>query len=595
MNLPILIQALYGRFTFTGLYSFEFVDKNRNTITEIFFMVPPKSKSVSEPTRSSTVPTLGGNYNIDGGNATKQISLSGKLYFPYVGSPDNPVAKNNIGLDNSLTGLEEFLKLRWMLVRYRDYTMTFNSNINVPTNIITVSSEINALYKKISQKIKNKTGALYDEIKIIFHDYDMDDHFYCRIDNFSSNQVDTNHIAIEYTISLECYEPAGTRSELSIIQVKPTTNENIDSSTKQLNVNNYEESFDNIQSEIGFNVEFVAAATTVQSEIENIITENENIQSGKSTATSLLPIYTKRLNESATSALDFFIDTFLSNEQQQNYNNGDTTIDDLIDNDLLDFYNVLQKTKLQSESLQGILNSIPALDDLRYSSNADEYTLTEEQFDSNESDKVENTTNFFYYTVLEGDTSRIIALRELKDSEKFINILKINEISENDFIDGNLIGQQIKIPIDINVIARSEDNLVYETDFNNIEKFLFGSDINSGLNNELIISAKGDLLQLDGIENVYKNIENRIENNKGSLNIFNPDYGTISIDDGNTPLLVKLNRYLTDVVSQIQIDPRVESVQMDLKQLKFENEIISVPTKIFFIGVEENREVIING
>jgi hypothetical protein len=75
-------------------------------------MMPPKSKTVSEPTRSTTVPTLGGNYNNDAGNATKTITLSGDLYFPYVGSPDNPVAKDNTGLANTIDGLNEFFKLR---------------------------------------------------------------------------------------------------------------------------------------------------------------------------------------------------------------------------------------------------------------------------------------------------------------------------------------------------------------------------------------------------------------------------------------------------------------------------------------------------
>jgi hypothetical protein len=590
MNLPILIQKLYGEFIYTGLYSFEFVDKNRNTITEIFFLTPPKQKTVSEPTRSTTQPTLGGNFTVDGGNATKTMTINGDLYFPYVGSPDNPVARDNSGLQNVLNGMEEYLKLRFMLIRYRDYTMTHDAKMTVPTSILAVSKEINALYKKVSQKVKNKTGALYDEIRLIVHDYDMDDHYYCRVDNFTSSQSDSKHIAISYTINLECYEPDDVQ-KTGNFQTKQTTNASVDALNAAMQIINFDESFDSIQAEIGYNVEFINSAQAIETKIEEIDTENENIQAGKSTASTLLPIYVSDLLTNVNTSLSNFIDTFLSVTQKALYNTGDLTIDDVVSRDLLIFYNSLQKVKLQAESLQGILNSVVSVDELRYYSDADDYTLTEEQFDSENSNKIENTTNFYYYTVVEGDTARIIAQRELNDHEQFIKILKLNNIAENDFIDNNLIGLKIKIPFPISVTARSDDNLVYESDFTDSEKFLFGSDISGGLNNTLQASETGDLLAKDGIENAYINVENRLNNKKGSLNVFNPNWGTIAIDDSNAPLMVKIDRYLSDVVSQVQSDPRVESVQMDLDKLDWNGEKISVPSKVFFIGTEETREV----
>ena len=591
MNLPSLIQKIYGVFEFTGLYSFEFVDKNRDTITEIFFMIPPKNKTVEEPTRSSTIPTLGGNYNIDGGNATKNITLSGELYFPYVGSPDNPVAKSSDGLENTMSGMDFFFLLRWMLIRYRDYTLTKNAKMTVPTTVMTVSPQINILYNEISKRISSKVGALYDEIQLIFHDYDMDDHFYCRVDNFSSSQTDTKHIAVEYTINIECYEPDLGRNGMVTTQIKAATNESIDVVVRLINAIGYEEKLEVIQARIGYNNEFLASSTTISTELENLNTENENIQAGKSTASSLLPIYISSLLNNINTSFDFFLDTFLSSEQQTLYESGDCTIDDLVSQDLLIFYNTLQKMKLQVESLRGVLNSIPTLDSIRYSSNADDYTLSEDQFDSDDASQVENNTSFYYYTVMSGDTARIIALRELKDSEKFINILKINNIAENDFIDDSIIGQQIKIPIEASIVSRSEENLVYEADFTNIEKYLFGTDLATGINKELMISGTGDLLDQEGIENAYENVENRILNRKGGLNVFNPNWGTVAIDDGNAPLMVKLDRYLTDVIEQIQADPRVESVKMNLDKLEFIGEKVSVPSTIYFVGTEENREV----
>lgn len=590
MNLPTLIQKITGEFTFTGLYSFEFIEKNGNTITEVFFMTPPENKSVEEPTRSSTMPTLGGNYNLDAGNATKNVNLSGKLYFPYIGSPDNPVARNNDNLQNRLSGLEEFLKLRWMLIRYKDYTLTRNAKMTVPTTVMSVSKEITRLYKNISKKVSNKMGALMDEIQLVFHDYDMDDHFYCRVDSFSGTQSAANHIAVDYSISLECYEPYTAQNNTSP-QVKQTTNESVDVINKEITQINFSASFDDIQAEIGYNSEFLASSTTIETTIDNISTENQNIQAGSSTATTLLPTYVSTLLTNVNLSLNFFIDTFLSAEQQTLYESGDVTIDDLISQDLLDFYNILQKIKLQAESLNGVLVAIPVLDDIRYSQNSDDYTLTEEQFDDDDSSKVENNTNFYYYTVLEGDTARIIALRELKDESKFVSILNINDITENDFIDNAIVGTRIKIPIISSIVARGEDNLVFEADLTNIDLYLYGSDIATGINDELLISSTGDILSQDGIENAFDNVENRIDNLKGSLNVYNPNWGSIAIDDSNAPLMVKIDRYLTDLIEQMQADPRVESVQMDLDKLEWDGERISVPSKVFFIGNEEPREV----
>jgi len=589
------VAQIYGVYSFTGLYSFEFVDKNRNTITEIFFMIPPKSKSVSEPTRSTTVPTLGGNFNNDAGNATKNITLAGELYFPYVGSPDNPVARDNTGLTNTIDGLNEFFKLRWMLIRYRDYTMTRKGRMTVPDSVMNLSPQITALYENVSKKVREKVGALYDEIQVIFHDYDMDDHFYCRVDNFSSNQTDSKHIAISYTINIECYEPDTAQKTISVTQVKKSTNENVDIINTQFQDIGFSTAFTDIQAEIGYNSNFISSSVEIENIIDMIATENENIQAGKSTAMALLPTYCANLKEAVRQSLESFIDTFLSTSQQTSYAAGTITIDEIINFDLLAFYNSLQKVKIATNQLSGVLNSIVVQEELRYYSNANDYLLTTDQFDSGDENKVENTSTFKYYTVMEGDTARIIALRELRDAEKFISILKINNITENDFIDGTLIGERIKVPMLISSATRGDDNLVYESDDENIDAFLYGSDIALGVNDEMLISSSGDLLGKTGIDNAYDNIENRLANNKGSLNVFNPNWGTVAIDDSNAPLMVKIDRYLTDVTGQIQSDPRVESVKINLDKLEWKGETISVPYTIFFIGSEQSREVVVNG
>ena len=592
MNLPALIQRLYGVFAFTGLYSFEFVDKNRNTITEIFFMIPPKTKAMNEPTRSTTVPTLNGNYNLDAGNATKETTLTGDLYFPYVGSPDNPVAPDNSNLTNTIDGLNEFFKLRWMLIRYRDYTMTKKAKITVPTSLLALSPQIAALYKAVSKRMSKKVGALYDQIQIIFHDYDMNDHFFCRVASFASNQSDTKHLAASYTIQIECTEPDTGRKGMEVKTAKKETNESINAITQYLIDIDFLTVVANIQNELGNNSDLISPITSINSSIINISSENDSIQAGKTTATTSIPIYISNIITQVGSLITALMTTFLTADQQTDYDAGTLTLDDIFDIDMITFYNALQKIKLYATAMQGVINSIPKQNEIRFYSNANNYTLTEEQFSGDES-VISNDAGFYYYTVMAGDTARIVALRELHDPDKFINILQANDISENDFIDGTLIGQQIKIPIMLEAISKGDDNLVYESDTTDMDAFIYGKDLASDINNKLKVSATGDLQDIKGSDNVIEKVTKRLEKRKGSLNIFSPAWGTIAIDDSNAPFLVKIDRYLTDVIDQIQSDPRIDYVKLDMNKIKLSGETISASIQVFLTGTDEFREVTI--
>ena len=590
MQIPLIIKALTGQFELTGLYSFEFVDKQRNTIVEIFFMIPPKKKDLTEITRSTTNPTLSSNYNTDAGNGTKQLNLSGELFFPYVGSPDNPVAKDSSVLENQIDGMTEFFKLQWMLMRYRDYTMTKNSKMTVPSTVMNSSPEITTLYKKVSKLVKNKVGALYDEVQLIFHDYDMDDHFYCRVDTFSSSQNDSRYIAVEYNISLELYERDNMQSAQTV-EIKRSLNESVDVINTQLQNTNFALNFADIQVQISYNTSFYNFTINIQDLLEQIDTENISIQSGLTTPMDNLPSLLTDLLSNIDMAQKSVLSIFLTEAQFALYGTGDLTIDEVMDIELVSFYNSLTKLKIYAEGLLGVISSTVKKDEIRYYANADDYTLTTEQFDEDGSNKVLNDTTFQYYTVQDGDTARIIALRELKDAEKFITILKINSITESDFIEGNLIGQKIIIPVDVSALSRSEDNLVYEADDSDINAFLHGGDIALDDNGNMLISSNGDILGQTGIQVTYDSLMNRLDSKKGTLNVFTPNWGITSIGDGNAPLMVRIQRYITDLTNQIQSDPRVESVKIDMKSLRLQGEALSLKGTINFIGSDESREV----
>jgi LysM repeat protein len=590
MQIPLIIKSLTSVVTLTGLYSFEFVDKKRNTITEIFFMIPPKKKELVENTRSTTNPTLSSNYNTDAGNGTKKVTLSGELFFPYVGSPNNPVAADSSELENQIDGLTEFAKLQWMLIRYRDYTMTPNGTVLIPTTVLSASPEVSALYTKVAELVKSKVGALYDQIQLIFHDYDMDDHYYCRVGSLTSSQTDSRHKAVEYTIDLELYERDTMQSSYSV-EIKKTVNESVDSYNSLIQGITFSESFNEIQMQINYASTFYQSVLKIIALLDEIDAENEKIQAGTSTALTLMPKLLSNLIEQTGIAQDSIIGLFFTPDQATNLASGDMTIDEVLDNNVLSFFNNLQKLELYATGLTGILKSIPEQEEIRYYSNADDYTLNSDQFESDSAFTVLNDMSFKYYTVQEGDTARIIALRELKDAEKYISILKINSITDSELIEGTLIGQKIKIPIETSSLSRSEYNLVYESDDSDIDKFLHGSDIGLGLNKEILISATGDIFGKVGIEVTYDSLLNRLNTQKGSLNVFSPNWGLTPIGDGNAPLMVRIERYLTDLSNQIQADPRVETLNLDLSQLNLEGENITVKGKVNFIGKEESREV----
>ena len=221
--------------------------------------------------------------------------------------------------------------------------------------------------------------------------------------------------------------------------------------------------FENIQNEIQYNVDFFTLCTAISTLLAQIDAENSSIQAGQKTVYDAMPQYLTSLLSNTNLALTSFITIFLTTAQQTDYENGDFTLDETLGINLISFYNSLQKLRLFSSGALGIIKATMKSNTIRFYSDADDYTLTTDQFETtNEfNNRVQNQNSFEYYTVQDGDTARIVALRMLKDSEKYISILQINNISESNFIDGTLIGTKIKVPVDYagSVRKRKQFNL----------------------------------------------------------------------------------------------------------------------------------------
>ncbi len=209
MAVQDIMIALRGYYEPTGVYSFEFRRQNGKKIAEIFFLLPPESVMVSEPQRSVLLPTLGGGYYVDFGNEFKEIKISGSSHFYYSGAHKSPAKEygdsRNLGAEGYLDGFTEFIKLRFMVSRYRDYTMTKDGKLIAPSFGAKELSKVNSLKKFVKSAIEDGEGALADNVEVIWHDYDYDDHFKVRVDNLSMARDKSDPWTVKYDISLQAY------------------------------------------------------------------------------------------------------------------------------------------------------------------------------------------------------------------------------------------------------------------------------------------------------------------------------------------------------------------------------------------------------
>lgn len=339
-------------------------------------------------------------------------------------------------------------------------------------------------------------------------------------------------------------------------------------------------------------VAYLTAYTSAMSSLlASIDAENTNIQAGKSTPLDNMPLYLTKLLTATNNAKNEFLTTYLTETQRTQYAAGTLTIDEVIGHDLMFFFNTIQKIYIHATGMLGNIRSYPKQDTISFYADADSYTLTADQFTEEGSNKTVNDSTYEYYTVQEGDTSRIVAKRMTGDSEQYVNVLKVNNISESDFIEGTLVGSQIKVPMDAEAAAANEDNLVYEPNIDDAESYIHGSDILSDINNTFSVSATGDIESVSGIANTLQSLTARLNTKKGTMNVFTENFGLTSLGDGNQPLLVRVDKYLTDFVQQLQSDPRVESVQLDMKSIQLNGEIISATAKVSLLGSDQVREV----
>ena len=204
MSLPELTMGIFNEYTPSGAFSIEFRDNSNNKIVESFFARPPTTYSVTEKQRSVLQKTLYGGFIGDNGNDFINFSVSGSLWFHALMSESNPLS---LSPDETFhDGLSEFFKLRFMVMRYRSYTMTKNSNLVTPSFSRRGLESALALKSAVNSRLDSSLGALSDQIKVVWHSYDYDDHYLARVDSFGYD-IDANKdvFTVNYKIDFEAY------------------------------------------------------------------------------------------------------------------------------------------------------------------------------------------------------------------------------------------------------------------------------------------------------------------------------------------------------------------------------------------------------
>ncbi len=215
-NLATINSALYGEFRLTGVYSIELRFNTEFSIYEFPFLIPPESYSCSEPWRADLAKTLRGGYLADYGNDFKDFTVSGECWFYYAGAPRYPFSTDiSGGIGSAIDGYSEFLKLRFLLVRFRDYlTLDRDSQVRAPRFTLKELAIVELFRSELELLIAKGRGGLSDQIQLIWHAYDFDDHWAVKLDAFDWRITKDDPFTVFFDIKMQGYEVDPTRTGL---------------------------------------------------------------------------------------------------------------------------------------------------------------------------------------------------------------------------------------------------------------------------------------------------------------------------------------------------------------------------------------------
>lgn len=619
-----LLDALDNTYQPTSVYSFEFRERNAltgkvgNSLTELFFLLPPEEYTINEGYKITVNRTISGGWVDDFGNDFKDIKISGSLYTYFVGTPAKtsfgtnalpPLVRNlknqgigianqfkklagsfasQIGLDipglEIISGLDEFFKLRYILSRFRD-TKT-KENLTADQAIVKKFPDLQILLARAqSQKI------LFKDIAVIYHDYDDNNHYEVTFNNFNMARSAKDPFTINYRIHL--------------IGLKEFNNQysGIGASVKKEDpfavingiVNTINELNEEFLSLINLPVTLLNAVTDLVNISTQTVTDIKNIigNFGVNVVNEIskLPQAGKDLVDAASSFITIVTENSFPNKAGE-------TINDIIEKYINeeDGYLITDENLLRSLSLgkqienNGIyLKGSPKyfteyVSELSFEQNR---TLNQNDFDlsiGGTEEKQENTLSFrdkLNYQVIQGDTLQSLSNTFYGSYEQYTIIAEANDISNKDFENKGMVGKNIVIPSLFNVNSKESNyNLVYYEKRNIVtpkerQIQILGNDLDLSQDRQIIVDGGGDFSLVYGEDCYFQNMIDRVKFPIRSLNPVHPNWG-IQLEIGNVPSSIVLSKLYESIEQQISLDPRTEYVYINRETSETEGDVVRI-------------------
>lgn len=589
-----------------GIFSFEFIDKNtQNTITEVFFLLPPESYSISCNYRVNVTKTLTDYYVDDFGNDAKDINISGSLYSYWFSTL--PSLKNKRGISNfttkiknkatgfvqtigsalqgnvagvvsggisltdqflggllqdkELSGLQEFFKLRYIIDRFRD-KYDFR---NIPRGIPGIA-ELEP-YAAAGKK-------LYNDIQIIYHDYDDYNHYEVIIESFNFSKSKDDPFTMLYSIKmkgLDTHYPFGTLTGATgYIQKKEKPSDWLESLKTNITaelenslgisaVQETAEIISQLADSIG-SQQVAAATENFLNEVDRVkelydveIEDNESI--------SKMNLQAEELTKQTNNYEDEIINNLGIN--YNDYLNGDI--------DIVDYENVKSLKTVNSLKL--------------YSSQSKM---------SNKLVQDESQYNSINYKINSDDTLTKLSVKFFGAAGFEQLIGEINNINDKQLANIENEGKNIIIPIKNTDVATRDDNLIYykkdykKRDYN----FFINSQLGIDISLPLEPTGLGNLKLISGENNFIEQTKRRFKWEKGSLNPINIFWG-LKIPVGNIPTNLLIEKLTSYIIDQAKQDIRTKEIKIE--DLIIKGSRIEFYVEIKNIATESPKSILING
>ena len=608
-----LTKLLGTEYEPTAAFSFEFFKRNRKNksfsnadkIGEIFFLLPPEEYSMTEGYKVTVTKTAAGGWVDDFGNDFKKIRISGSLYSFYTGYP---VTKPNLnsgalsGVKNfakevgnkvvtagkrlaestanifgvsipglkGLSGIEEFFKLRYIVSRFRDVYINENGD----------KYKFKAPSLKEVDEIASysKDGPLYDNIAIVYHDYDDNNHYEIVFENFTMRRSKEDPFTVNYVI-----EMVGLREVNSVYLGlgKITTKESPFEVLQELR-----DAYNTV-------LNTISALTNIPNSILDVF--DAIVNAGETLLSDI-----DRFKNNVTSNWNQFVSRISGLQDQTNGAEEDLfkvtsglPLSDLLDEtvgldgDYLNIQDALDSHKETLAHLKGI-EKYYSLEEQEKTYNVETKSLETTDFESDAEEKQDNvfiSRNKAYYEVKQGDTLYSLGNKFFGDYNKGTIIGEANGLKNSDFENDNMIGQNILIPLDFrNPSKLLDNNLVYFKKLQTAspkerQLYVLGNDVRLDANREIIADGTGDISLIYGEECYLENIMDRITFPVGTLNPIHPDWGSL-INIGDMPTSVAISRFFDNLEGQALNDPRTEKAFVERDNSDLSADTLKVELKV---------------